>query len=141
MPPAHRLSLRVYYEDTDLAGLVYHANYLKFIERGRTEALRAAGIDQTALKARAGLVFVVTRVTVDYRRPARFDDVLSVETRLERLGAASVDLDQRVLRVDQVLTRAAVRLACIDAAGRAVRLPPAVRAALDGLRGDATGRE
>ena len=86
----HRHALRVYYEDTDLAGIVYYANYLKFLERGRTEALRALGIDQGRLKAETGLVFAVTRVVLDYRRPARFDDWLEVETRVTALRAASV---------------------------------------------------
>lgn len=125
----HRLALRVYYEDTDLAGIVYHANYLKFMERGRTEALRAAGVDQTRLKAE-GLVFVVTRMAIDFRRPARFDDLLSVETETTRLGAATVEMRQRVLRDGDAMAEAEVRVACMDGAGRAARLPPAVRAAL-----------
>ncbi|NCM98295.1 MAG: YbgC/FadM family acyl-CoA thioesterase, partial [Rhodobacterales bacterium] len=99
----HRLTLRVYYEDTDFAGVVYYANYLKFIERGRTEALRALGVDQGRLKAEQGLAFVVTRVEIDYRRPAAFDDLLTVETALARLGGASVVMDQRVARGETTL--------------------------------------
>ncbi len=128
----HLHPVRVYYEDTDLAGIVYYANYLKFIERGRTEALRDAGVDQGALKAGAGLVFAVVRVSAEWLSPARFDDLLAVETRLERLGGASVDMEQRVLREGRPLFRAAVRLACMGADGRAARLPDAVRAALGG---------
>lgn len=126
----HRLTLRVYYEDTDLAGVVYYANYLKFIERGRTEALRGLGVDQTRLKAEQGLVFVVTRLEIAYRRPAAFDDLLTVETRLARLGGASATMDQRVARGETTLAEARVTLALVDASGRAARLPPALRAAL-----------
>lgn len=126
----HRLTLRVYYEDTDLAGVVYYANYLKFIERGRTEALRGLGVDQTRLKTEQGLVFVVTRLEIAYRRPAAFDDLLTVETRLARLGGASATMDQRVARGETTLAEARVTLALVDASGRAARLPPALRAAL-----------
>ncbi len=133
MSEPHRIAVRVYYEDTDLAGLVYYANYLKFIERGRTEALRAAGVDQMALKAQSGLVFVVSRIEADYLRPATFDDLLDVESRVLRLGAASVEMDQRIARAGQALFRARVRLACVDGAGRPSRLPPPVRAALGKL--------
>lgn len=126
----HRLELRVYYEDTDLAGVVYYANYLKFIERGRTEALRALGVDQARLKREQGLAFVVTRVAIDYRRPAAFDDLLTVETRLARLGGASATMEQRVARGETTLAEAEVTLALVDASGRAARLPPALRAAL-----------
>src|SRR5690625_3299656 len=89
----HTLTLRVYYEDTDLAGVVYYANYLKFIERGRSEALRALGVDQPALKE-AGLVFVVRRLVADYLAPARFDDLLEVRTVTRRVGGASVEMRQ-----------------------------------------------
>lgn len=126
----HQFTLRVYYEDTDLAGVVYYANYLKFIERGRTEALRALGVDQGRLKREQGLVFVVTRVEIDYRRPAAFDDLLTVETALARLGGASVAMDQRVAHGETTLAEAGVTLALVDASGRAARLPPALRAAL-----------
>jgi acyl-CoA thioester hydrolase len=107
----HRLQVRVYYEDTDLAGVVYHANHLKFMERGRTEALRAGGVDQSALKAGSGVVFLVTRLEIDYRRPALFDDLLTVETAAERRARASLTLRQRVLRGDEALAEAVVRLA------------------------------
>jgi acyl-CoA thioester hydrolase len=128
----HLHPVRVYYEDTDLAGVVYYANYLKFIERGRTEALRGAGVDQNRLKDELGLVFVVVRVTADWRRPAVFDDLLSVETRLARLGGASVDMAQRVLRGVETLFEAEVRMACMGRDGRAARLPADMRAALEG---------
>ncbi|MBL9060646.1 MAG: YbgC/FadM family acyl-CoA thioesterase, partial [Mangrovicoccus sp.] len=78
----HEITIRVYYEDTDLAGIVYYANYLRFIERGRSELLRDAGIDQVRLKDEAGLVFAVRRVEADYLSPAKFDDLLTVRTRV-----------------------------------------------------------
>lgn len=130
----HRLDIRVYYEDTDLAGIVYYANYLRFLERGRTEALRAGGIDQSALKAERGLVFAVRRVTIDYLRPARFDDVLTVETALESCRGASVTMRQAVTRGPERLVEAGVTVACMTGAGRPARLPPEVRAVLLGLR-------
>jgi acyl-CoA thioester hydrolase len=126
---AHRLTLRVYYEDTDSGGVVYYANYLRFIERGRTEALRALGVDQLALKA-AGLVFVVRRVTADWLRPARLDDLLEVRTEVTEVGGASVRMVQEVHRDGATLFRAAVQVACMDEAGRPRRLPPEVRARL-----------
>jgi acyl-CoA thioester hydrolase len=125
----HRLTLRVYYEDTDFGGVVYYANYLKFIERGRTEALREAGVDQLALKA-AGLVFVVRRMAADWLAPARFDDLLEVVTEVGEVGGASVRMGQEVRRGAAALFRADVQVACMDANGRPRRLPPEVRARL-----------
>ncbi len=127
----HRHDIRVYYEDTDLAGVVYYANYLRFLERGRTEALRALGIDQGRLKAEAGLVFVVARVEIDYRAPARFDDVVTVETALARRTPARVVMAQAVRRGEALLVEAEVTVACMGADGRPRRLPEAVAAALD----------
>lgn len=126
----HRHHLRVYYEDTDLAGIVYYANYLKFIERGRSEWVRARGLDQVALKAEAGIVFAVRRVEADYLRPAVFDDELVVTTDLRTLGGARIDLWQEVLRGEERLFTAAVTLVCLGPGGQATRLPPGVRAAL-----------
>lgn len=118
-----RIAVRVYYEDTDLAGIVYYANYLKFIERGRSEWVRARGIDQGRLREEAGLVFAVRRVEADYLKPARFDDLLAVETRLVDQRGARLVMAQRVLRGDEVLFTATVTLACIDRAGRPARIP------------------
>jgi acyl-CoA thioester hydrolase len=126
----HRLQIRVYYEDTDLAGVVYYANYLKFMERGRTEALRDGGVDQSRLKAETGVVFLVTRVEIDYRAPALFDDLLTVETQVVELRQASVAMAQRVLRDGRALAEAIVTLAAIGPTGRPTRLPPEVGAAL-----------
>lgn len=128
---AHRWPVRVYYEDTDLAGIVYYANYLRFLERGRTEALRSLGIDQGRLKAETGVVFVVTRVALDYRQPAVFDDSLEVLTWVETRGAARVAMRQAVLRDGAVLCDGTVTVACMAPTGRPVRWPDAVRAALD----------
>ena len=127
---SHSLILRVYYEDTDLAGIVYYANYLKFIERGRSEWLRELGVDQVAMKDEAGLVFAVRRVEADYLRPARFDDLLQVVTGLQAASAARIVLDQAVRRGDETLFAARVTIACLDARGRPARLPPALVAAL-----------
>ena len=129
----HRHAVRVYYEDTDFAGVVYYANYLKFIERGRTEALRALGIDQGVMRT-AGLVFVVRRMAADWLAPARFDDLLEVATEVTETGGASVRMAQEVRRGGAVLFRATVQVACMDAAGRPCRLPPEVRACLTELR-------
>lgn len=129
----HSLPIRVYYEDTDLAGVVYYANYLRFIERGRTEALRVAGIDQSRMKAEQGLVFVVRRIEADYLSPARFDDLLEVETSVETLRGASVDMAQQVMRGGQCLFRARVGIACMGTNGRPARLTPEVREAIKRL--------
>ncbi len=122
---------RVYYEDTDLAGIVYYANYLKFIERARTEMIEAEGIDQAALKREAGLVFAVARIEADYLRPARFRDALEVRTEVARASAARLVLDQQVRRGDELLFRAEVTLVALTAEGRPARLPAEIRRVLD----------
>ncbi|WP_410217763.1 tol-pal system-associated acyl-CoA thioesterase [Paracoccus sp. (in: a-proteobacteria)] len=127
---SHHLTLRVYYEDTDLAGIVYYANYLKFIERGRSEWLRALGVDQMALKQDTDHVFAVRRLEADYLRPARFDDLLTVVTDLVQAGPARIVVDQQVRRDQQLLFTARVTIACLDGQGRPVRLPAPLRAAL-----------
>lgn len=132
MQSPHIFPLRVYYEDTDLAGIVYYANYLKFIERARSEWVRGLGIDQALLRAQQGIVFAVRRVEADYLRPAVFDDVLSVQTVLADLSGARLVLDQAVLRGAQTLFTARVTLVCLTAAGTATRFPTALRTALTG---------
>lgn len=127
---SHLFETRVYYEDTDLAGIVYYANYLKFIERARTELVRSQGIDQTRLKEEAGIVFAVRRVEADYLAPARFDDVLTVETFPEAMTPARVTLVQRVLRGDTLLFDARVTLVALGPDGRPARLPAELRRAL-----------
>lgn len=128
----HDLTLRVYYEDTDLAGIVYYANYLKFIERARTEWVRSLGIDQVALKADAGIVFAVRRVEADYLRPARFDDVLRVETALVQATGARIVLAQDVWRGNERLFTAQVTLVCLTDQGAPARLSADLRAKLGG---------
>jgi acyl-CoA thioester hydrolase len=121
--------VRVYYEDTDLAGIVYYANYLKYIERARSEWVRDLGIDQTQLRAE-GLVFAVRRVEADYLAPARFDDLLAVQTSARSISAARVVLEQRVLRAEAVLFTALVTLVCLGPDGRPTRLPSMLRLAV-----------
>ena len=130
----HSFALRVYYEDTDLAGIVYYANYLKFIERGRSEWVRSLGVDQAALKAESGLVFAVRRVEADYLRPAKFDDELRVDTELLALTGARVEVRQEVLRGEERLFTATVTLVCLTDAGLPARVPPQVRGALGARR-------
>ena len=122
----HTHPIRVYYEDTDLAGVVYYANYLRFIERGRTEALRDMGVDQTVLKEQ-GIVFVVTRVNADYLIPARFDDVLEVRTSVDWVKRASCAMWQEIWRGDEKLFLAQATVACMGPDGKPVRLPTEVR--------------
>lgn len=126
----HSFECRVYYEDTDLAGIVYYANYLKFIERARSEWVRTLGINQAQLKADTGVVFAVRHLTADYLIPAKFDDVLTIVTEVLDAKGARIVLDQRVLRGDAVLFDARVTLVAIGANGAPARLPQALRAAL-----------
>ena len=136
---SHIFALRVYYEDTDFGGIVYHANYLKFIERARSEWVRSLCIDQRRMKAETGTVFAVRWMESDYLKPAVFDDELIVETRLDRLEGASLHLHQTVLRGGDALFDARVRLVCIGPAGRPVRLPASLRAALCHAPGEKPG--
>jgi acyl-CoA thioester hydrolase len=131
----HRHPVRVYYEDTDLAGIVYYANYLRYLERGRSELVRAAGISQTEMK-RGGTVFAVRRVEADYLIPARFEDDLIVETSLRDMRGASFVMPQRVLRGADVLLEAQVTVVVLNAQGRAARLPAELRAKLTAITAD-----
>lgn len=108
------LPLRVYYEDTDAAGIVYYANYLRFIERGRTEYLRALGFQQQQIAAESGLAFAVRSLTAEYLLPARLDDELIVRSSIQSLGRAQLVFDQRIERNDTVLFEAKVRIVCLD---------------------------
>ena len=119
----HRLPLRVYYEDTDFSGSVYHANYLKFCERARSDFLRVVGVDQNQMIA-TGTAFVVRRMVCEFLRPARFDDVIIVETMPTKMAGARFDLSQRVLRGAEVLFTTEVTVAMIDRRGRPMRIPP-----------------
>ena len=125
----HRFALRVYYEDTDFSGVVYHASYLRFMERARTEMLRDRGIHQQAIFEGAHgepFGFAVRRMEIDFLKPARMDDELTVVTTAAAIGGASIDLDQFIMRGEERLIAAKVRIACI-AQGRAVRLPGWIR--------------
>lgn len=127
--PAERFSIpvRVYYEDTDAGGVVYYANYLRFLERARTEWLRALGFEQDDLRARLGILFAVRRVSADYLRPARFNDRLEVTVEAARVGPASIEFSQEVRRGDDTLCTASVRIACLDAAQFGPRpMPPEI---------------
>lgn len=131
--PHHVFALRVYYEDTDAAGIVYYANYFRFAERARTELLRAHGSDHDALKRRDGVAFAVRRCEAEYLKPARLDDALEVHTRVTHVGGATLDADQDILRTGEVLTRLKVRLACVREDGKPARLPAGLRRSLDDL--------
>lgn len=122
----HRLTQRVYYEDTDFSGVVYHARYLHFMERGRTDYLRLLGVEQGNLAVagdREGLAFVVHRMEIDFRAPARMDDILTVLTTTEKAGGAKMVLTQEIRREGQLLIAARVIIAVVNAAGRPRRLP------------------
>jgi acyl-CoA thioester hydrolase len=131
MDAPHRFTLRVYYEDTDLAGIVYYANYLRFIERARSEWVRALGVDQVQMKAVEDTVFAVRRVVADYLAPARFDDLLTVETTPAACGPGRAILRQDVLRGEVTLFRAEVTLVAVRGSGRPCRIPPIPRRAFE----------
>lgn len=127
MAGAHAISVRVYYEDTDFSGVVYHASYLRFMERGRTELIRALGIGQRELfDGEAALGFAVRRMLIDFVRPAVMDDLLTIETRPTLARGATMELDQRILRGEEVLVTAQVKVACVGG-GRARRIPDQLR--------------
>jgi acyl-CoA thioester hydrolase len=119
-----RLAVRIYYEDTDAGGVVYYANYLKYLERGRTEFLRTLGYEQRQLATETGLAFAVRSFSAEYLKPAVLDDELAVTTAVEDLGRAQVTFAQSILRADETLLTARVRVACLDLAkGRAAAMP------------------
>ena len=126
----HRFPVRIYYEDTDAAGIVYYANYLKFVERARTEMMRLFGIEHEAGRQADGTAFIVRRAEIEYLASARLDDEIVIETRLREIGGASILLDQDVMRGPTLLVRSTILVACIGAKGRPTRLPSALRAAL-----------
>jgi len=129
------LQIRVYYEDTDAAGIVYYANYLRFIERGRTELLRTLGHDQNALM-KEGIVFAVRSASVEFLKPARLDDLLTVETGIASLGRAQVTFGQRILRDNELLLDAKIRVACIDPVrGKPIPMPRVLHEQLSALPG------
>ena len=130
----HHMQVRVYYEDTDFSGIVYHANYLRFMERGRTNHLRLMGAEQHALFAEAqaetpGFAFVVRSMNIEFLKPARMDDVLDIITEPEEVKGASTTVRQRVMRGDELLVEARVRVAFISG-GRARPIPKPLRIAM-----------
>lgn len=124
--------VRIYYEDTDAGGVVYYANYLRYLERARTEWLRALGFGQQALIDEAGILFAVRHVEIDYRRPARFDDALVVEAAIGKVSGVSLVFDQRILRDGEVLCSATVKVVCLDGERfRPTPIPDAIRQKLE----------
>jgi acyl-CoA thioester hydrolase len=125
----HHLPVRVYYEDTDAAGIVYYANYLKFIERARTDMMRLLGVTHSRMAEQDGLSFIVRSCAVKYRRPARLDDGLDVRTKVMRIRGPILDVLQDVCRDDDRLVSTDLRIACMDGAGRVQSVPAPIRTA------------
>jgi acyl-CoA thioester hydrolase len=118
----HVLPVRIYYEDTDFTGVVYHANYLRFFERGRSDALRAAGVSHTALlEGDRPTAFTIVRMEIDFRRPARIDDALEVRTLYEQIRGPRLFIRQHIRRGEETICEAVVEAACIDLSGRPTR--------------------
>lgn len=127
----HTYPVQVFYEDTDMAGIVYHANYLRYIERARSDWVRSLGNDQNAMRA-AGIVWVVRRIEADYISAAKFEDQLLVETSIASMTNVRLVMDQLVTRAGQPIFRARVTAVCMNSAGKPVRLPAEIRALQDG---------
>ena len=123
----HRLPVRVYYEDTDFTGVVYYANYLRYIERARSDWVRSLGVDQNAMREKDGVVFVVRRVEADYLKPAKFDDELLVRTVVKAVTGVRLIMSQEVIRGDDLLFQAEVTVVCIGEGGVPARLPANIR--------------
>jgi acyl-CoA thioester hydrolase len=134
----HEIAVRVYYEDTDFSGVVYHASYLRFLERGRTEFLRARGVEHRAIfeRGEAAYYFAVRAMTLDFRRAALMDDLLAVETRVESIGGASIEMAQAILRGDEILVAARAKIAVV-AGGKPIRIPAPLAARLKAEAGPA----
>ena len=127
-PIVHELPVRVYYEDTDAGGVVSHASYIRFAERGRTEMLRDHGIVHAQMLKETGIGFVVAALKADYRQPAQLDDLLTVRSWIARIGGASMDMAQHIYRNSDLIAELTITLVCIDQNLKAVRLPANVRA-------------
>jgi acyl-CoA thioester hydrolase len=123
----YSLPVRVYYEDTDMAGIVYYANYLRYIERGRSEWVREVGLDQNVMKDRDGIVFAVRRVEADYLGSARLDDELVIETQVKAVTGVRMIMEQWVKRDENVLFHALVTVVCMTLEGQPTRLPANIR--------------
>ena len=127
MKGTHSFPVRIYYEDTDAGGIVYYANYLKFAERARTEALRLSGIDQSELMREHNIAFVVRRCVVDFLKPAMLDDLLTIKTRLNDISKVSMELHQTICRGDETLVKMDVKLAVVGAGMKLAKMPEFVR--------------
>lgn len=128
----HSCNYRVYFEDTDAGGIMYHANYLKFAERGRTEMVRDWGLSNGQLKDEANALIVVRHMEIDYKAPAKLEDMLSVESRVSEIGRTSFTMEQKIIREGLPLAIIIVKLVCIDAdSGRPVRLPQILKDKID----------
>lgn len=131
----HLLPVRVYFEDTDLSGIVYHANYLRFAERGRSDFLRLAGVHHHELAAQEPpIFFTIQRLEIDFIKPARVDDELLIKTYVDRVSGARLDMRQEITKADEVLARLVVKAAIINDKGRPQRLPQQARDALARLQ-------
>ncbi len=128
----HVFPIRVYYEDTDAAGVVYYANYLRFAERARTEFLREIGFGQAQILEEFGVVLAVRRCTADYAKPAFHDETLEMHTRIVEIAGASFGMEQNVFRDGELLVSMDLRLVCMTGAGKAARIPEPVRAKMAG---------
>ncbi len=126
----HILGVRVYYEDTDAGGIVYHANYLKFAERARTEMIRELGVESSRQMDAEGIVFAVHHCSADYLKPARLDEELEVHSWIVKVGGASVHFKQNVMRDGEDVVCMKIRVVCMDSKGRSARIPKDVRAIL-----------
>jgi acyl-CoA thioester hydrolase len=128
------LPIRIYFEDTDSGGVVYHSNYLKFMERARTEWLRSIGIDQRHLKQDNHIMFVVHRIDIQFKLPARFNDELIVKSELKDIGSSKIEFRQMIYRNDEMLIDASVDIACIDSKKfKPVRIPPTIKQTMESL--------
>ena len=128
------LPIRIYFEDTDSGGVVYHSNYLKFMDRARTEWLSALGIDQGHLKQDKHIMFVVHRIDIQYKLPARFNDNLIVKSELKDIGSSKIEFRQMIYRENEMLIDASVDVACIDSEKfKPVRIPPTIKQAMESL--------
>ena len=131
MSETHRFPTQIYWEDTEAPGIVYYTNYLRFLERGRSDLVREAGIDQGTLLDSKGVMFPVRRCEINYLQPAHLDNQIEVRTRIQNIGGASMDMGLDIHRDDEHIVRAKVRLACVGRSGRPQRLAAHIRAALN----------
>ena len=135
MPAEALFDIRVYYEDTDAGGVVYYANYLKFLERARTEWLRELGVFQSELRAATQRIFVVNALDIAYRKPARLDDRLTIHSRITRLGRASIHFSQAARRDGELLAEGTIQVCCVDAVSlRPAEIPPEVLSILKSIQ-------